>query len=606
MKIFYNRLLPFILAVAVLFFAACQKNINEFIDSNNNNPQPGPDLTTKVRSTISGFVTNENDVPVVGAVVKAGSITTLTDEYGYFVIRNANVVKNAAVVTVTKPGYFKGIKTYQGVDGKSVFFRVKLIPKNTVGVINSATGGNVTMSNGMIVALPANAVVVASTSAPYSGNINVSAYWIDPTAVDLDRVMPGDLRGLDKNNSLKVLTTFGMVAVELSADNGSLLQIAEGKKATLTFPLPAAANSAAPASIALWSFDEDRGLWVEEGTANKVGNTYVGEVSHFSFWNCDQPDEYVYFDCTILDADGQPLPYVWVKLTVVSNPWNSRYGYTDSSGYVGGIVPANETLKLEVFTNYSCNSSVYTQEFSTTSSDLSLGNLLVPNTTLSQATVTGTVNDCNNTPVTNGYLILLSGNVPYRYELSNAGSYSFTKLLCSGAETVTLIGEDVNSGQQSTPLSYLLNNGANNVPLIQACGVSIDQFINYSINGVNYNMSYPVDSVFSFPNPQTSPPRIEVHGSSATNGGGSTTLSYLSFYFSDAGIAAGSTQNLLGFYTRDITESSTIPSPIAVNITEYGNVGEYIAGNFNGALMGAAPTFTIYNITCSFRIRRSQ
>jgi hypothetical protein len=62
----------------------------------------------------------------------------------------------------------------------------------------------------------------------------------------------------------------------------------------------------------------------------------------------------------------------------------------------------------------------------------------------------------------------------------------------------------------------------------------------------------------------------------------------------------------LGFYTRDITESSTIPSPIAVNITEYGNVGEYIAGNFNGALMGAAPTFTIYNITCSFRIRRSQ
>jgi hypothetical protein len=602
MKNIYLRLMPLFIATVVLFFSACQKNINEFIDTGNNNQNPGPDLTTKVTSSVSGFVTNENDMPVVGAVVKAGAITTLTDEYGYFVIRNTNVVKNAAVVTVTKPGYFKGIKTYQGVDGKSVFFRVKLIPKNTVGVINSATGGNVTLSNGMIVALPANAVVVASSSAPYSGNINVSAYWIDPTSIDLDRVMPGDLRGLDKNNSLKVLTTFGMVAVELSGDNGSLLQIADGKKATLTFPLPAAANSVAPASIPLWSFDEDRGLWVEEGIANKVGNTYVGEVSHFSFWNCDQPDEYVYFDCNILDAEGQPLPYVWVKLTVVSNPWNSRYGYTDSSGYVGGIVPANETLKLEVFTNYSCNSAVFTQEFSTTSSDLSLGNLSVPNTALNQATVTGTINDCNNSPVTNGYLILLSGNVPYRYELSNTGSYSFTKILCSGAETVTLIGEDISSGQQSTPLSYTLNNGANNVPLIQACGVTTEQFFNYTIDGTPYNYSSPADSFYMYVNPQTTPAQITISGSRINSG--TSTSGF--FSFDQPGIAVGSAQNMTSIYLSQITGTTTINNTISVNITEYGAVGEFIAGNFSGSITGPSPTFTVYNINGSFRVRRSQ
>ena len=127
MKFFYTRLMPLLLALVVIIFSACQKNINEFIDTNNNNPTQGPDLTTKVRSSVSGFVTNENDMPVIGASVKVGSITTVTDEYGIFIIRNANVVKNAAVVTVTNPGYFKGIKTYQGVEGKSVFFRIKLI-----------------------------------------------------------------------------------------------------------------------------------------------------------------------------------------------------------------------------------------------------------------------------------------------------------------------------------------------------------------------------------------------------------------------------------------------------------------------------------------------
>ena len=602
MKNFYTRFMPLFLAVVVIVFAACQKNINEFIDTGNNNQNPGLDLTTKVRSSISGFVTNENDQPVIGAMVKAGSVTVVTDDYGYFNIRNANVVKNAAVVTVTKSGYFKGIKTYQGVEGKSVFFRIKLLPKNTAGVINSVSGGNVTLSNGMIVSLPANAVVLASSSAPYSGNINVSAHWIDPTSLDLDRVMPGDLRGIDKNNTLKVLTTFGMAAVELTADNGSLLQIAEGKKATLTFPLPAAANAAAPSTIALWSFDEDRGLWVEEGTANKVGNTYVGEVSHFSFWNCDQPDDYVYFDCTVQDAAGQPIPYVWVRLSVVSNPWNSRYGYTDSSGYVGGIVPANETLKLEIFTNYSCNTSVFTQEFTTTSTNLSLGNLSVPNTTLNQAMVSGTVNDCNNAPVTNGYIIMLSGNVPYRYELNSSGAYSFSKLLCSGPETVTLIGEDVASGQQSTPLSYVLNNGANNVPLIQACGVTTEQFFNYSIDGTPYNYSSPADSFYMYVNPQVNPAQITISGMRFSTG----TVNNGYFSFDQPGIAVGSSQNMSSIYLSQITDSANIVTPILVNITEFGAVGEFIAGNFSGPLTGASPTFTIYNIIGSFRVRRSQ
>ena len=65
MKKFYTRIIPMLLVGFVLVFAACQKNMNEFIDTKSNNPNQGTGLATRARSSISGFVTNENDQPVI-------------------------------------------------------------------------------------------------------------------------------------------------------------------------------------------------------------------------------------------------------------------------------------------------------------------------------------------------------------------------------------------------------------------------------------------------------------------------------------------------------------------------------------------------------------
>jgi Carboxypeptidase regulatory-like domain len=370
---FYNKLTRLVLPIfAALFFLSCQKEVDYVsVDTQ------GPDLVTKVTSSVSGFVTDENNLAVEGAAVVVGISNTTTDKYGYFEVKNVQVVKNAALVTVSKPGYFKGIKTYIAENNKAAFFRIKLLPLNNAGTIVSSTGGSVTLPNGMIVSLPANAVMIASGSAPYNGTVNVSMQWINPTASDLDQIMPGDLRGINTEGALKRLTSFGMVAVELRGSGGELLQIATGKKATLTFPIPAAIAGNAAASIPLWSFNESNGLWKEEGSATKTGNTYVGEVSHFSFWNCDVPNNYVQFSCTIKDQDGTPIPYATVKISLVSNPYNAGYGYTDSSGYVHGAIPDNAQLLLEVFSAYNCGTPVYSQNFTTTNVNVALGDITI-------------------------------------------------------------------------------------------------------------------------------------------------------------------------------------------------------------------------------------
>jgi hypothetical protein len=581
---------------------SCQKEMNEITTISTG---VIPDLTTRVNASVTGFVTDENNLPVSGASVTFGTSTASTDEYGYFRFNNQSVVKTAAVITVKFNGYFNGIKTIIAEPNRASFVRIKMIPKVNSGNFNGASGGTITLNNGLSIRFPANAIInpLSSNNTPYTGQVNVSASWINPTATDLALIMPGDLRGIDANGAMKVLQTFGMAAVELFTPSGDKLQIAPGSKATISFPIPAVISSTAPSTIPLWHFDEEAGLWREEGFATKNGNTYVGEVSHFSFWNCDVPSNFVQFNCTVLNADGAPVPFAWVKISLVNNPYNAGFGITDSSGYVSGAIPNNSQLKLEIFTDLNCGTPVYTQTFSTTNVNLSLGNITIPSSSLVMANVTGTVVDCSNGPVTNGYLIMLKNGTYYRYSLNTSGAYSFSTPLCNGPENVSFIGEDMTSGQQSTPLAFTINNGSNNVTAIQACGITTQQFFNYTINGASYNLSSPADTFYMFLNQQANPARIEIYGQRYNQG---TPNRYISIGFNQAGIAAGSSQNMNMFYTSDISDSTAFTTPIAVNITEYGAVGQFISGNYSGAFVGALPTSTIYNVTGSFRVRRSQ
>ena len=573
-----------------IFFLSCKKDVN-----NDNNGYQYPDFTVKVTSSVSGFVTDENNAAVLGANVSAGDMNATTDKFGFFEIKNAQVVKTAAVVTVSKPGYFKGIKTYMAEDTKAAFFRIRLIPKTNAGSINAGAGGSVSLSNGLIVALPANAVVKASDNSAYTGTINVALHWIDPTAADLNQSMPGDLRGIATDGSLKILNSYGMAAVELTGASGELLQIASGKKATLTLNIPSTILSTAPATIPLWSFDEANGLWKQEGAATKTGNTYVGEVSHFSFWNFDIAANYVQFNCTLKDASGNPVPYATVKISVPGTN-DARYGWTDASGYVSGQIPANTQLLLEVFNSYYCSTPVYSQNFTTTNVNVSLGVIIIP-TGINLATISGTVTDCNNNPVTDGYIIMLDGSQYFRYAISNSGTFSFNAVLCNNTATVTFIAEDNIGHQQSGSLTMTLTSGANSIGNLQACGISNQEFITYSINGgTAIQFSTPADTLV-----QETWNTGSVYAISGSRHG---TNLFVNATFNGSGIAVGSAQNLESFNSSEITQQTTISNPVSVNITEYGTVGEFIAGNFTGTIVTVTAPATTYTIVCSFRLRR--
>lgn len=580
-----------LLSITLLLFA-CNKELSDsFV--------PSPiDLTTKVTSAkISGFVTNNANMPVKDAVVKIGTTTTTTDKYGYFEVKNVEVVKDAGLITVSKAGFFPGIRTFLAESGKSNFTRIKLIEKVSIGSIDAAAGGSVNTSTGLKIQLPANSVVDATNGTAYTGAVSVAAYWIDPTGEFLNEEMPGDLRGINTSGNQQVLTTYGMAAVELIGSAGEKLQVATGKKATLTIPVPSAMASRAPSLIPMWHFDEATGIWKEEGKANFNGNVYTAEVSHFSFWNCDVPANYVDLSMTVKDNNNNPLSGVPVKITEVTNPWNTRMGWTDSSGYVHGLVPATTQLSIEIFSNYSCGSPIYTQTVTTTNAPVALGTINVSVPPSLVANISATLQTCANAPVTNGRLVIQNGYHYTIFTTNSSGNISGSIIICS-PEPATAIAEDIANSQQSSIINFTLSPGANNLGVIQACGTSTAQFFNYTIGGNSYSYTAPADSLTLIPN-FAGTNTFTMYQLLASN---TASTSYSNIKFTSAGIASGSTQTLKYLRLQQMTDSSTTAIP--VNITEYGAVGQFVSGNFSGTVSYYNTPATTVTVSGTFRVRR--
>jgi hypothetical protein len=137
---------------------------------------------------------------------------------------------------------------------------------------------------GLRVQIPSNGLVDA-TGNPPTGPVDVTVYTTDlRTPFD----MPGDYTVVDAGQS-KVMESYGAGHIEVRA-GATRYSLRPGTTATLTLPIDPsqlAAPGAKPATIPLLLYDEKQGVWVPEGTMQRVGNAYVAPIRHFSDFNSD-------------------------------------------------------------------------------------------------------------------------------------------------------------------------------------------------------------------------------------------------------------------------------------------------------------------------------
>ena len=78
-----------------------------------------------------------------------------------------------------------------------------------------------------------------ATGTPYTDYVSATAFYLNPDDKNFAAAMPGgDLAAVRADGSDAQLISYGMTKVDLKDNYGNRIQLAEGKPATLTFPIP--------------------------------------------------------------------------------------------------------------------------------------------------------------------------------------------------------------------------------------------------------------------------------------------------------------------------------------------------------------------------------
>ncbi len=159
---------------------------------------------------------------------------------------------------------------------------------------------------------------------PASVPVNVDVHGYDMT---LSNPIPGDYAALDKSGNPVTMNSFGAINVDLTDANGNSYNLAPGKTAQISIPVNTSMLSGAtpPATLPLWSYNEQTGIWQEEVTAtyDAVSHAYVGNVSHFTSWNADAV--FTNTACVFITIDPNTGPEI---------PFNLRGAPSNPPGYV--------------------------------------------------------------------------------------------------------------------------------------------------------------------------------------------------------------------------------------------------------------------------------
>ena len=425
-------------------------------------------------------IRNEKNDLVSGAVMTLDGTQYTSNSEGLIFLKNVPLKNTGHLVQISHPAYFKTGKRIYPNKGIIELF---LISKGASVQFASQSASTVTFS-GINYQFPANSLVDAN-GLEYKGDVNIFARHLNPTSPLFGAMMPADLRAYDIDGNSVYLTSFGMVATELYGSNGQSLQIVPGKKVKISMHLDNSIVSNAPNSLPIWYISEQSstGIWKEEGRAIKVNSNYEFEVTHFSFWNCDVPGNYVNLKGQVKNLQGATVANLWVTVTVNGGP--SGYAVTDGNGKFEGKVPSGVGLKIQI--NEICDTfmqvKLYEANLGVLTSDTDLGIIQVDNQNINTYTFTGKVEVCPPNNLGTSY-VKFTSNQGVRYLIVNPdSSFSFSSSCLNAGESVSFEAADYTNGLESGVTSMTLTNQKK----VQLSNLTIctafDEYVSISYNG---------------------------------------------------------------------------------------------------------------------------
>lgn len=290
---------------------------------------PSPTGTTSAQGRIFGV----SGAPISGAEVSAEPGGTGTSNGAGEV--SVTVGQGVPVrITVSKAGYAEQVVLTEVPDLPlpDAYFEATLLERQPAQVLDAGAGGTIAGTEGAQVALPAGALTDGDGD-PVTGAVDV---FVTPVnVVERIRAFPGRAVGLSPDGTQGPIVTYGTVEYAFMQD-GQALNLEPGALATIEIPVYSTKNLDGSPVVAgqpypLWALDPRTGQWVQEGegtvvasTTSPTGLALRGQVTHFSWWNCDAltPPYFPKPKCLVdTNADG-----ILEDLTGTGHCWHAGTG----------------------------------------------------------------------------------------------------------------------------------------------------------------------------------------------------------------------------------------------------------------------------------------
>jgi len=415
-----------------------------------------PTPSISVESSIVGRVVDIGGNPLANTEIILAGETRLTSELGYFQFDRATLDRYGSLLTARKSGYLTGFRRVSLHAGTSNFVEFTMLSDAPGHSFDSSDGATIQDDNGVSLSFSKNSVSLVSGQA-YDGVVNVSVQYIDPSASNIISTLPGSLQGFTSDGVLSTLRSYSMISVELTNDEGEELQIKESETVDIEFPVAMGLLNNAPNEIPLWYLDEQTGLWMEEGQAVLVDDVYIGEVSHFSYWNCDVPTDFVIVEGSVCNTSNGTCDVLSFSEIAVFDSNNEviSVSKTDSDGNFTFFIPKNTAVTIDFVSM--CDDVNDLVNISPTEEDQNLGQIEI-NSGLASFKLDVDILNCEGSPLDNGTLLVNNNN----YVRISNGQISETIAVCGSSDiTIQAFDSGLTKSSAVTSLGYAENITAN-------------------------------------------------------------------------------------------------------------------------------------------------
>lgn len=273
-------------------------------------------------SLFSGKVITDGNVAVPGAEIRVNGAATTSAANGGFSLTVPETSRY--VLTIKKDGFQMISKVYLAERVGAVYLLRKVTGQvidpsklNTVQlrVPPNQTGGG-SFENAVVTLHPGS--IVDSAGHKVTTPVTVYGSRIDHLFDTFDR-MPGDSGAQRTDGSDATLVSYGVVEVNLRGPGGEKYNLAPGQPADLKYPVHPSQIASAPPTLPLWYYDEDTGLWREDGVATLSSGAYLAQAKHFTAINVDLAKKDWTCLKIVVDQTTLTVPFK-VRLTVPGFP----------------------------------------------------------------------------------------------------------------------------------------------------------------------------------------------------------------------------------------------------------------------------------------------